>query len=117
VTLDGRRFMPGQGNNAYIFPGLGLGVLVSGARRVTDEMFQTAARVLAQAVTPDALDLGLLYPAIADIRQVSRQIAGAVAQVAWDAGLATEPRPRDIDTTVAAAMWEPNYRDLLGEGR
>ena len=116
VTLDGRRFVPGQGNNAFIFPGLGLGVLVSRARRVTDEMFQTAARVLAETVTPAALDQGLLYPAIADIRQVSRRIAAAVAQVAWNTGLARAPLPENLDAAVIAAMWEPVYPDLLGEG-
>jgi malate dehydrogenase (oxaloacetate-decarboxylating)(NADP+) len=117
VTLEGRRFVPGQGNNAFIFPGVGLGVLVSGARRVTDDMFQTAARVLAETVSSAALDQGLLYPAIEDIRKVSRRIAAAVAELAWNAGLATEPRPGDLDRAVAAAMWEPRYPDLLGEER
>jgi malate dehydrogenase (oxaloacetate-decarboxylating)(NADP+) len=117
VVVDGRRFVPGQGNNAYIFPGLGLGVLISGARRVTDEMFQVAARTLAQTVSKPALDLGLLYPPLSEIRQVSRIIAAAVAEAAWAAGLAAVPRPADVDRAVGALMWEPVYPDLLAESR
>jgi malate dehydrogenase (oxaloacetate-decarboxylating)(NADP+) len=117
VIVDGRRFVPGQGNNAYIFPGLGLGVLVSGARRVTDEMFQVAARALAETVPKPALDQGLLYPPLSDIRRVSRIIAVAVAEAAWAAGLAAVPRPADPEEAVAALMWEPVYPDLLKESR
>jgi malate dehydrogenase (oxaloacetate-decarboxylating)(NADP+) len=117
VIVDGRRFVPGQGNNAYIFPGLGLGVLVSGARRVTDEMFQVAARALAETVPKPALDEGLLYPPLSDIRRVSRIIAVAVAEAAWAAGLAAVPRPADPEEAVAALMWEPVYPDLLKESR
>jgi malate dehydrogenase (oxaloacetate-decarboxylating)(NADP+) len=115
VVVNGRRFVPGQGNNAYIFPGLGLGVLVAGARRVTDGMFQTAARVLAGAVSAAALEEGLLYPPISAIRGVSELIAAAVAEVAWSAGLAREPRPPDVEAAVRGLMWEPEYPDLLRE--
>lgn len=113
VVVDGRRLVPGQGNNVYIFPGLGLGVLVSGARRVTDEMFQTAARVLAETVSDAALGEGLLYPPLSDIRRVSGLIASAVAEVAWAAGLASVPRPADVKKAVRDMMWEPEYPDLL----
>jgi malate dehydrogenase (oxaloacetate-decarboxylating)(NADP+) len=109
--------VPGQGNNAYIFPGLGLGVLVAGARRVTDQMFQIAARVLADSVSPAALEQGLLYPPISAIRGVSELIAAAVAEVAWNAGLAREPRPLDVAAAVRGLMWEPEYPDLLGTRR
>ena len=115
VVVEGRRFVPGQGNNAYIFPGLGLGVLVAGARRVTDQMFHTAARVLASSVSPAALEEGLLYPPISGIRGVSEVIAAAVAEVAWGAGLAREPRPPDVAAAVRGMMWEPGYPDLLRE--
>ena len=114
VVLDGRRHVPGQGNNAYIFPGLGLGVLVSRARRVTDEMFQTAARVLAGTVSEAALEQGQLYPPLSDIRRVSGLIATAVAEVAWTTGLAGVRRPADVTAAVRDMMWEPKYPDLLG---
>ena len=117
VVVDGRRLVPGQGNNAYIFPGLGLGVLVSGARRVTDEMFQTAARVLAGTVSDAALGEGLLYPPLSDIRRVSGLIACAVAEVAWTAGLSGAPHPPDLPAAVTDMMWEPEYPDLLSNRR
>jgi malate dehydrogenase (oxaloacetate-decarboxylating)(NADP+) len=117
VVVDGNRLVPGQGNNAYIFPGLGLGVLVSGARRVTDDMFQTAARVLAGTVSDASLGEGLLYPPLADIRRVSGLIASAVAEVAWAAGLAGVPRHADVTAAVRDMMWEPEYPDLLSDRR
>ena len=106
--------MPGQGNNAYIFPGLGLGVLVSRARRVTDAMFHAAARTLAATVPEASLAEGLLYPPLGEIRGVSAVIAKAVAEVAFAEGLASVPRPADLAAAVRALMWEPRYPDLLG---
>ena len=114
VELDGRRHTPGQGNNAYIFPGLGLGVLVSRARRVTDRMFQVAARALADTVSVEALAEGRLYPPLEQIRRVSELIAKAVAEVAWESGLAGIPRPEDLPAAVRELMWDPQYPDLLG---
>ena len=114
VLYGGRRFTPGQGNNAYIFPGLGLGVLASGARRVTDAMFHAAASTLAGAVLASALQDGLLYPPLREIRSVSARIARAVAEVAWADGLATVERPDDLDRTIRALIWEPRYPDLTG---
>jgi malate dehydrogenase (oxaloacetate-decarboxylating)(NADP+) len=81
VTVEGRRYVPGQGNNSYIFPGVGLGVVVAGAKHVTDDMFRVAARTLAQLVTEDDLGRGSLFPPLANIREVSVSIAVAVAQV------------------------------------
>ena len=109
VVFEGRRFAPGQGNNAYIFPGLGLGALVSGARRITDAMFYTAAQVLADEVPAEALEEGRLYPALEEIRGVSAKIAAAVAGLAWEHGLASVPRPGDLEATVRRYMWEPEY--------
>ncbi|HTL06385.1 MAG TPA: NAD-dependent malic enzyme, partial [Gemmatimonadales bacterium] len=93
VELNGRHHIPSQGNNAYIFPGLGLGVLVSRARRVTDRMFQIAAHSLAHTLSKAGLAEGRLYPPLEEIRSVSQLIATAVADAAWESGVATAPRP------------------------
>jgi malate dehydrogenase (oxaloacetate-decarboxylating)(NADP+) len=109
VTVDGRTFVPRQGNNSYIFPGVGLGVIASGARRVTDEMFMGAARTLAELVTEEDLAQGSLYPALPRIREVSAQIGAAVAQVAYRRGLATMTPPADVLAYVKAQMYNPRY--------
>ncbi len=113
VVFRGRRHVPGQGNNAYIFPGLGLGALVARARRITDPMFQVAARALAESVSDAALEEGLLYPPLDQIRRVSELIAVAVAEVAWRDGLAHGPRPDDPAAAVRALMWDPQYPELV----
>ena len=109
VTHKGRTHVPGQGNNAYIFPGVGLGVMVADSSRVTDEMFATAARTLASTVTEDDLAMGRIYPSLSRIRDVSKAIAVEVARIAYDRGLARAPRPDDLEAAVAAAMYEPLY--------
>jgi len=109
VDYDGKTFVPGQGNNAYIFPGVGLGLIVSEARHTTDEMFFAAARVLADAVSDQDLALGRVYPSLARIRDVSAQIAVAVAEVAYEQGLAQAPRPDDLPGSIRSMMFEPNY--------
>jgi malate dehydrogenase (oxaloacetate-decarboxylating)(NADP+) len=114
VTYEGRRIVPGQGNNAYIFPGLGLGVIVSGARRITDEMFMAAARALADEVSEDDLIQGRIYPSLLRIRDVSASIASAVARVAYRSGLATEPEPRDLRGACLARMYQPEYVNYVG---
>ncbi|MBK8099666.1 MAG: NAD-dependent malic enzyme [Planctomycetes bacterium] len=108
-TVDGRRFTPGQGNNAWIFPGVGLGVLATGSRRVTEEMFIAAARTLAREVRQEDLDFGSVYPPLERIRDVSVRIAVAVAEVAFAKGLASVERPRDLSGWVRAHVWEPRY--------
>jgi len=109
VTLGGRTFIPRQGNNCYIFPGVGLGVLAVGARRVTDEMFLAAAHALAHWVTPEDLDRGAIFPSLVMMRDVSIEVAVAVAEVAYQQGHATVPRPADLRAHVAAQMWQPDY--------
>jgi malate dehydrogenase (oxaloacetate-decarboxylating)(NADP+) len=109
VTIEGKTYVPGQGNNAYIFPGVGLGVLASGSKLVTDEMFAAAARVLAEMVTDEDLNHGLIYPRLRNVRDVSRRIAAAVAQIAYKAGLATIPQPTDLAAAIKAQMYEPEY--------
>ncbi len=109
VTFDGKTLVPRQGNNSYIFPGVGLGLIVSGASRVTDEMFMAAAHALANMVTTADLQQGSIYPPLSDIREVSARIAAAVATVAYKRGLAEGPRPADALALVKSRMYEPRY--------
>jgi malate dehydrogenase (oxaloacetate-decarboxylating)(NADP+) len=109
VSLDGRNFVPRQGNNSYIFPGVGLGAIVSKTARVTNEMFMAAAHSLAEQVTEEDLRQGSLYPPLKSIREVSANIAAAVAAVAYRRGLAREPEPADLLAYVKSRMYEPRY--------
>jgi malate dehydrogenase (oxaloacetate-decarboxylating)(NADP+) len=110
VTLpDGRHFVPRQGNNSYIFPGVGLALVVVGASRVTDAMFLTAARTLARCTTQADLDQGSLYPPLNRVREVSAQIAVDVAALAYRDGLATADRPEDIGEAIRSEMYDPRY--------
>jgi malate dehydrogenase (oxaloacetate-decarboxylating)(NADP+) len=112
-TIDGRTFVPGQGNNAYIFPGVGLGLVASRARRVTDRMFARAARTLADQTSAADLASGRIYPPMSRIREVSAHIAAAVAEVAFADGLAEVERPDDVLALVKAHMWTPRYESYL----
>jgi len=109
VRLDGKTFVPRQGNNSYIFPGVGLGATAIGSRLVTDEMFMAAAHTLACLVTPEDIEQGSLYPALPRIREVSAHIAVAVAEVAYKRGLATVPRPNDMMVFIESQMYDPHY--------
>lgn len=113
VRLNGRTFHPGQGNNAYIFPGLGLGVSAAGATRVTDEMFHIAAKTLAEQVTDARLGKGAVYPPLDTIRDVSAAIGTAVAREAWESQLASLARPEDVASHVLSRMWEPDYQSYV----
>ena len=109
VTIGGRRWVPRQGNNSYIFPGIGLGAIAVRSRRVTDEMFLAAARALADQVTGDDLAQGSLYPPLSSVRDVSARIAAAVAGVAYDQGHAGIDRPADLLAHVRSCMYDPVY--------
>jgi malate dehydrogenase (oxaloacetate-decarboxylating)(NADP+) len=111
--LKGKTYVPGQGNNAYIFPGLGLGVIAARAKHVTDEMFYVAARTLAHLVTEEYLAQGTVFPPLARIREVSHAIATAVATEAYDSGLATAPRPKNLAEHVRSLQYEPEYELYL----
>jgi malate dehydrogenase (oxaloacetate-decarboxylating)(NADP+) len=113
VTLDGKRHVPGQGNNAYVFPGVGLGAIACSARLVTDEMFFASAQALAAAVSEADLEQGLIYPPLAAIREVSEAIAVAVAEVAYRRGLAGQPRPDDLGAHIRAQMYVPHYESYV----
>lgn len=109
VTLDGKKFVPRQGNNSYIFPGVGLGAIASATTLITEEMFMAAARTLADMVSDDDLRQGSLYPALPRIRDVSARIAAAVAAVAYQRGLASGPAPNDLLALVKSQMYDPHY--------
>lgn len=109
VKLDGKTFVPRQGNNSYIFPGVGLGAIASRATLVTDEMFMAAAHTLANCVTGADLEQGSLYPALPRIREVSAHIGAAVANVAYQNKLAVGPPPNDLLGHVEAQMYDPRY--------
>jgi malate dehydrogenase (oxaloacetate-decarboxylating)(NADP+) len=113
VELGGRTFVPRQGNNSYIFPGVGLGAIASGASRVTDEMFMSAARTLANLVDEADLDQGSLYPALPRIREVSAHIAAEVAKVAYQRGFASGATPNDMLAHVHAQMYQPEYHSYV----
>jgi malate dehydrogenase (oxaloacetate-decarboxylating)(NADP+) len=111
LTIDGVRFSPSQSNNAYIFPGLGLGVTLTRARRVSDAMFHAAARTLASLVTADALAAGRLFPSLTEIRRVSAAIAVAVIRVAQQEGVATRALSEPLEPLVAQRMYDATYPD------
>ena len=113
VFIDGKKLIPGQGNNAYIFPGFGLGIVVSESRRVTNEMFLTAAHALASEVSETDLAEGRIYPPLKRIREVSLTIAIAIAKVAYDQGLAAVPKRDDLRSHIGAQMFEPGYRSYV----
>ncbi len=110
VEHDGRRHRIGQGNNAFIFPGVGLGVWVSGARRVTDGMFLDAAKALAGAVSDGDLAETAVYPELRRIRECSHAVACAVVRRAVAEGHAGEDRLQDLEQSIENAMWLPEYR-------
>ena len=109
VNYGGQTYVPRQGNNSYIFPGVGLGAIAVGARRVTDEMFMAAARALAAQVSQADLDQGSLFPPLAKVRGVSAHIARAVAEVAFAQGHASVPQPEDLLAYVTEQMYDPTY--------
>lgn len=109
VEFQGKTFKPGQGNNAYVFPGIGLGVIACEARTITDEMFLTAARTLADQVAENDLADGTLYPPLSSIRVVSKAIAVNVAEKAFAQGLAGTERPGDLGEYIESLMYQPDY--------
>ena len=107
VTFGGKTLHPAQGNNAYVFPGIGLGAIACRARILPDELFLTAARTLAGCVRQKDLDQGSLYPPLGEIRTLSLTIATSVASKAYDLNLARARRPRSIRRSVEALMYTP----------
>jgi malate dehydrogenase (oxaloacetate-decarboxylating)(NADP+) len=112
VDIDGHIFVPGQGNNVYVFPAVGLAVFATEASRVTDEMFIIAARAVAEQVSAQNLAMGLIYPPQSRILEASLNVAARVAQHIYDTGLARTPRPADVAAHVRSRAYHPAYPAL-----
>ncbi|XP_020264897.1 NADP-dependent malic enzyme isoform X2 [Asparagus officinalis] len=111
VEYNGKVFVPGQSNNAYIFPGFGLGLIISGAIRVHDDMLLAASEALASQVTEENFKNRLIYPPFTNIRKISAQIAAKVAAKAYELGVATRlPRPENLVKYAESCMYTPVYR-------
>ena len=113
VTINGERFIPGQGNNAYIFPGVGLGVVISRSHTVPDTLFLVAAEILSTMVTDENISSGQIYPPLSSIQDVSKNIAVAVAQQAERDGLMSSVLPDDLDQQIDKYIYRAVYTDYI----
>jgi malate dehydrogenase (oxaloacetate-decarboxylating)(NADP+) len=111
VEIAGRHFVPGQGNNVYIFPAMGMAVFATEAKRVTEEMFIVAARAVAEQVTEENLSTGLIYPPQSHILNASLHVAERIAAYIFDQGLARVPRPDDVGALIRARAYRPVYSE------
>jgi len=109
VRYNGETFLPGQANNFYIFPAVGMAIFATQAKRVTDEMFIEAGQAVADQVPSDLLKQGLLYPLQSNILEAEIQTAARVAKLVFDSGLARVPRPADIVTFIRGHVYKPEY--------
>jgi malate dehydrogenase (oxaloacetate-decarboxylating)(NADP+) len=112
VHWNGQIFLPGQANNFYIFPAIGMAIFATQAKRVTDEMFIEAGQAVADQVPPELLKQGLLYPLQSNILEIEIQTAARVAKLVFDAGLARVDRPRDMVAFIREHAYTPKYSDL-----
>jgi malate dehydrogenase (oxaloacetate-decarboxylating)(NADP+) len=110
VDYNGQTFLPGQANNFYIFPALGMAIFATQASRVTDEMFIEAARAVADQVPSDLLKQGLLYPLQSNILETEIQTAARVAKLVFDSGLARVARPADTVAFIRSHVYKPAYK-------
>ncbi|XP_026285084.1 NADP-dependent malic enzyme [Frankliniella occidentalis] len=114
VEYGGKTFTPGQGNNAYIFPGVALGVIATGMHHIPDDIFLISSQVLADSVAQTDLDRGSLYPPLGDIREVSVKIATKVANYAYKEGLASlYPEPKDMEAFIRSTQYDYYYDSPL----
>ena len=109
VKYGNKIHVPGQGNNVYIFPGVGLGAIVSGSKRVTNEMFLAASHSLAKQVSEYDLERGCIYPPLSRVREVSAKIAYEVAMIAFNNGLTDREMPEDLMAEIREYMYQPVY--------
>jgi malate dehydrogenase (oxaloacetate-decarboxylating)(NADP+) len=109
LIVGGKRFVPGQGNNVYIFPAMGMAIYATEARRVTDEMFIVAAKAVAEQVDQDSLDVGLIYPQQSKILASSLHVAARIAEHIFDRELAGVRRPDDVAGLISKKAYVPSY--------
>jgi len=112
VHLNGQTFLPGQANNFYIFPAVGLAIYATEAKRVSDEMFIEAAAAVADQVPEDLLKQGLIYPPQSNILETEIQTAVRVAKLVFDSGLAQVDRPANIEAFIRQHVYKPEYKTL-----
>lgn len=113
VKYDNQTFVPGQGNNVYIFPAMGMAIYATQAKRVTDEMFITAAKALAEQVSPSDLAVGLVYPPQSEILKTSLHIAEKVAEVIFARNLAGVSKPSNLRAFIESQAYKPEYKSLV----
>lgn len=113
VHLEGQVFLPGQANNFYIFPAVGMAIYATQASRVSDAMFIEAAAAVADQVPPAMLAQGLLYPPQANILETEIQTAARVAKLVFDSGLARVERPADMVEFIRKHVYKPEYQPLV----
>jgi len=109
VHYNGQKFLPGQANNFYIFPAVGMAIFATQAKRVTDEMFIEAGQAVADQVAPELLKQGLLYPLQSNILETEIQTAARVAKLVFDSGLARVERPVDMVSFIRRHVYKPEY--------
>ena len=113
VVVNGQTYLPGQANNFYIFPAVGMAIYATQAKRVSDEMFIEAAQAVADQVTADQLKQGLLYPLQSNILETEIKTPARVAKIVVDSGLARIDRPADFEAFVRSHVYRPEYRSLI----
>jgi len=109
VEVNGKMIRPGQGNNVYIFPAVGLGAAITESSRISEDMFLTAAQRLSELIKPRELEKGTIYPPLNEIRDVTLELAVAVAEQAYKQNLANIPKPDNLRQAIAAYMYDPTY--------
>jgi len=112
VAFEGKTFLPGQANNFYIFPAVGMAIYATKAIRVTDDMFIEAARAVADQVSDAQRAKGLLYPLQSDILEAEIKTAARVASLVHDKGLARTDRPDDMEAHIRSLVYKPEYKPL-----
>ncbi|HBZ58713.1 MAG TPA: NAD-dependent malic enzyme, partial [Sutterella sp.] len=115
VSIGGKTFVPRQGNNSYVFPGIGLGCIFAKAKTIPEGIFLTAAKTLADQVSDSDLANGSLYPALSEVRNLSAGIATAVAEYCFDHGIAQVERPADLHKAIVDSMWSPSKPDFKAQ--
>jgi malate dehydrogenase (oxaloacetate-decarboxylating)(NADP+) len=113
VQYNGQTFLPGQANNFYIFPAVGMAIFATQAKRVTDEMFIEAGQAVADQVPADLLKQGLLYPLQSSVLETEIKTAARVAKLVFDSGLARVDRPADMEAFIRSHVYKPEYKKVI----